>query len=68
MKVNKYVMGQYKGQIEVNPNSISGMLLRGDLGGAGRKTAEMQKELDKLCANPSEQPESGGEGGSDESN
>ena len=67
MKVNKYVMGIYKGQIEVGSNSIIGMLLKGDLEGAGRQTAEMQKDLDELCATPPEQPsESKGEGGGSE--
>jgi len=61
MKVNKYVMGQYKGQIEVSPDSITGMLLKSDLEGAGQKTIEMQRELNKLCGKPSEKPSESGD-------
>ena len=49
MKADLYVMGVYKGEIEVGENSIVGLLASGRVGEAGGKVKAMQDELSALC-------------------
>ena len=49
MKANLYVLGVYRGEIEVGENSMVGLLTRGMFGEGMAKAAKMQAELDALC-------------------
>lgn len=49
MKADLYVMGVYKGEIEVGENSIVGLLAGGRVGEAMGKAKAMQEELNALC-------------------
>ena len=49
MKADLYVMGVYKGEIDVGENSIVGLLASGRVGEAGGKVKAMHDELSALC-------------------
>ena len=49
MKASLYVLGVYRGEIEVGDNSLVGLLARGMFGEGMAKAVEMQEELDAIC-------------------
>jgi hypothetical protein len=48
MKVNFYIMGQYRGVTEVDDNSLCGCLIRRDFGGATKRAISFQKDIDRI--------------------
>ncbi len=49
MKASLYVLGVYRGEIEVGDNSLVGLLARGMFGEGMAKANEMQAELNAIC-------------------
>lgn len=48
MKVNLYIMGQYRGVTEIGDDSLCGCLIRRDFGGAAKKSAALQRDIDRI--------------------
>lgn len=48
MKADLYVIGVYRGQVEVGENSLVGRLARLDFGGAMKRVSDMCDEMQEL--------------------
>ena len=61
MKAKLFVMGQYRGEIEVGENSIMGALARGAMGQAMRGVNALQEDLNRICSESGEDEQAGGD-------